>query len=159
MGQRACPSPLGRVFQIFHLPSPGQLAAREERCVQKRVSLFTLRPARFPVCLSGSMPAMRVRRGDYKDACIDLANWNSMLEPAMSFLTILERPQEEAVAGTPRKPWRGMLPTLDTVVQKVTRDSKEDYININVGPGVGLRIGHSMCSTFSLMRRESGWTS
>lgn len=80
------------------------------------------------------MLAMHVRRGDYKEACVGLATWNStyyswnLLEALPDHFT----PPEGGSWGynTPENTLKYMehcLPTFDAIVQKV-RDSRDDYL-------------------------------
>ncbi|TFK60507.1 hypothetical protein BDN72DRAFT_779325 [Pluteus cervinus] len=81
------------------------------------------------------MLAMHVRRGDYKDACVGLATWNSTF---YSWNLLPELPDHfipppggkwgENTPENTEKYMEHCLPTFDMIVQKV-RDSRRDYVN------------------------------
>lgn len=85
------------------------------------------------------MMAMHIRRGDFKEACIGLATWNSTF---YSWNLLPELPDHftpppggEWGKNTPENTEKYMehcLPTFEALVQKV-RDSRADYIQASMG--------------------------
>ncbi|KAJ3552772.1 hypothetical protein NP233_g12796 [Leucocoprinus birnbaumii] len=80
------------------------------------------------------MMAIHIRRGDYKEQCLDLARWNSMfygwtLLPSLPDKFVLPpegtSPSDHAAAYLER-----CLPDFDAIVRKI-RTSRQDYLNSN----------------------------
>ncbi|KAF9064293.1 hypothetical protein BDP27DRAFT_1299073 [Rhodocollybia butyracea] len=107
------------------------------------------------------MLAMHVRRGDYKDACIDLAKWNSTFY-SWNLLDVLPDHFEASAGGgwgwnspeNMEKYTEHCLPTLDAIVQKV-RDSKDDFVN--VGPRGDGTTHRTLDVLYLLTNEESEW--
>ncbi|KAL0568818.1 hypothetical protein V5O48_013162 [Marasmius crinis-equi] len=88
------------------------------------------------------MMAMHVRRGDFKEACINLAAWNSTFYSwnLLPFLPdkFTPPPGGERGKNTPENEAKYIehcLPSFDALIQKV-RDSKTDYIAAGPKDGV-----------------------
>lgn len=85
--------------------------------------------------------AMHIRRGDYKNACTDLATWNSTYY-SWNLLTFLPDRFDPPPGGsfaynTPENTAKYMehcLPTFEAIVQKV-RDSRGDFVKAGVAKG------------------------
>ncbi|KIK69943.1 hypothetical protein GYMLUDRAFT_236395 [Collybiopsis luxurians FD-317 M1] len=107
------------------------------------------------------MLAMHVRRGDYKDACIGLATWNSTYY-SWNLLEILPDHFEPPAGGswgynTPENTEKYMehcLPTFDAIVQKV-KTAKEEYIRAGVGKGEPAT--RTLDILYLLTNEESEW--
>lgn len=127
------------------------------------------------------MLAMHLRRGDYKNHCIHLANWNSTfyrlvaLFVTHSFLTKLTSSSWSQLPQLPDhfvgKPFEGLeyghnsdenmalfmkhcIPTFDEIVQKV-KDSKDDYIRAGVGKGEPVQ--RTLDVLYILTNEQSEW--
>ncbi|KAJ3997930.1 hypothetical protein F5050DRAFT_1874178 [Lentinula boryana] len=105
------------------------------------------------------MLAMHVRRGDYKDACVGLATWNSTYY-SWNLLESLPDHFEPPPGGswgwnTPENTEKYMehcLPTFDAIVKKV-KDSKEDYIRAGLSKGEQ----RTLDVLYLLTNEESEW--
>ncbi|KAJ4496975.1 hypothetical protein C8R41DRAFT_760591 [Lentinula lateritia] len=105
------------------------------------------------------MLAMHVRRGDFKDACIGLATWNSTYY-SWNLLDFLPDHFEPPAGGswgwnTPENTEKYMehcLPTFDGIVKKV-KDSKEDYIRAGGSKG----DQRTLDVLYLLTNEESEW--
>ncbi|KAE9389245.1 hypothetical protein BT96DRAFT_968007 [Gymnopus androsaceus JB14] len=107
------------------------------------------------------MLAMHIRRGDYKDACKGLADWNSTFY-SWNLLKFLPDHFEAGPGGgwgwnTPENNelyMKHCLPTFDFIVQKV-KDSKNDYIR--EGLGKGEHVQRTLDVLYLLTNDESDW--
>ncbi|KAK7060401.1 hypothetical protein VNI00_001166 [Paramarasmius palmivorus] len=105
--------------------------------------------------------AMHVRRGDYKEACVGLATWNSTF---YSWNLLPELPDKfipppggEWGKNTPENEEKYMehcLPTFDAIVQKV-RDSRNDYVA--AGRKKGEKFDRTLDVMYLLTNEESDW--
>ncbi|KAF8645181.1 hypothetical protein AX16_008008 [Volvariella volvacea WC 439] len=114
----------------------------------------------FPVSRNpfDRMLAVHIRRGDYKDACIGLATWNSTFYSWNLLPELPDRfippPGGKWGENTPENTAKYLehcLPTFDAIVQKV-HDSRVDYVNaVHTGTRRYLDV------LYLLTNEESDW--